>query len=649
MDLAIDGQTPFTFDTECSCGSGIYSYPNRGMNTGHGDITINVSLIPVSAPIDVPVRDEIVFIVRRDVLAVQRALSERLGGESKKRVHAAIAAAYPAFERAVFEQIARGLRGNEPTARPVRIDVYDPEELEALVREKAENSAVISLDPLLCTGPTNFSVSRLFNLSGTLSLGMTHRPGSPAIAEQVEGLRKYFGDRAVVLVDDDLFSGGTAQQAISTLGLNIDKFLPQIKAGEGRALVRQGVTIDPIVNYEISENSVINIGDVRDFLLGASGLVVALPSGELGRTPYCLPFLCPGERASVLPELTSEFSCAILASNYRFYRELENLLGFPICLQHGDPSFARMMEEVYDFSPSTPLSDVVIWALNGMEEIRGKNLAIGALQGLKADGKLPERAVFVDVNGTLIPADASSFNLCAEDRMRLTEVVKRLEEKGVAVGLCSDSPLAQLKDLANELKISGPMLAENGNRLDFGGTSVNIRELSNLAQLREKVIRMVPSHYRQLPDCVAPEFGGKEPAYERGEWAFGANRTTAISMFAPAELVSMLAEILEKENGLSLDASPEHNYLGIHPGRDFRHAKGMTLSLLKSHMTEVWMIGDSLSDWVDPSSEVYSIFVANARVPEQTLRRARLATGEKLVGGVIDLLEQIDGIERPAA
>ena len=155
------------------------------------------------------------------------------------------------------------------------------------------NAAVISLDPML-PARHNLAISRLFALGGYERLGHVARPGAPPIEHQLAAIP----GGSYTLRDDDAMTGST-RAAVRDL-------LPaRIAIAELRVAVPHGHDEDVV--------------DARDFLLGADegGLVVQLPNGDLGRSPYLLPYVDPAARASV--RASHAFSLDVWSLNARLF------------------------------------------------------------------------------------------------------------------------------------------------------------------------------------------------------------------------------------------------------------------------------------------------------------------------------------------
>jgi hypothetical protein len=157
---------------------------------------------------------------------------------------------------------------------------------------------------------------------------------------------------------------------------------------------------------------------------------------------------------------------------------------------------------------------------------------------------------------------------------------------------------------------------------------------------------LIAVHAEQLmcvqdEDCIAPEFGGNLVNPNSNSWSFGANRQTSVTVFGPAALIESLGTTFNGNPNYTVDSSPEYNYVAIHPGNNYRVNKGITLNLLSSYGYTVVMVGNSTSDWVEPTLGVQCAFVANARISKDITEKAAYVSKKRLVEGVIDILTKL--------
>lgn len=616
--------------------------------------------IDTDAPKTVHLGEEhqFVFVARDDAQYVVDSLAPRIvqhHGLSEDKVRRALRDAYVEFVDETLREIARGLYDPAdlcnlfPRSAPGRVEVhvYDAEPLAQGVKARAAGCELVSLDPLIGDGAHELAVSRLFYIGGLQSIGITHRPGSPSLAEQCKALRERIGDKPLAVTDDDIYTGGTLRRVLQLLDRPATKAIPQIQTGNPDAA---GVPLDPVVTYVPLSRERMDIGDVRDFLLGASGLVVQLPSGEQGRLPYVLPFVSPAARASIHRSAEASFSARVLELNARFFAAVEAACGIELCVKDLEPALQVSLEELYGVSSSTPVQKVLRWARRHMDSLWSETKAVGVMQAKLDALDLPDRMVLLDVNGTLIPDELRTRAVFSKGQVaQLQQRVESLEAAGVPVGLCSDSPLPQLRVLAGRLGLRGPIFAENGNIVEHAGRKETLRSLPGREELVDLIREYAAGSFREIAAVTAPEFGGREPNFERGEWAFGAGRESSLSVMGPPELIRFLGDRLSVFEGYSVDCSPEYHFLCIHVGEDYRRSKGDTLRLIARFGHATLMVGNSLSDWVEPDTGVKCAFVGNARIPEHVRGAAAFVSHAHCFEGVLEILStvQLDSREGP--
>jgi hypothetical protein len=251
-------------------------------------------------------------------------------------------------------------------------------------------------------------------------------------------------------------------------------------------------------------------------------------------------------------------------------------------------------------------------------------------------------AVLIDVNDTLIPSGAGHVP-GAPAWTRFRQVVAGFRHTGRAVGLCSDSPLDQLRSFGRDIGLGGdfPVVAENGNVVAVDGT-VRVRApFPELSEVRAMVVDLGRElGLRQHEDAVAPEFGGRRPDGE--SWAFGANRRASVSVFGPPRLITAAARRLAERPGLAVDVGVQDTFLGVHPYPDLRGGKARALRRLAADGHRIVMIGNSGSDWVAPDSGVRCGFVGNADVPAAVREAAWAISPLPCLDGVLDLLSLLE-------
>ncbi|MBI4990925.1 HAD family phosphatase [Candidatus Gottesmanbacteria bacterium] len=303
-----------------------------------------------------------------------------------------------------------------------------------------------------------------------------------------------------------------------------------------------------------------------------------------------------------------------------------------------DEHFAVLMHKLYGFDVRTPMRIVTSWIMDNFDKLWEQTKIQGEFQEkLEALG-LPPNVVFIDVNGTLFPDDSENGYIPEGDIELFQETLVKAQTKGLSIGLCSDSPLPQLIDLAKKLGIDGPIIAENGNILYYKDKMVIIESLSDIEKLKREIAKKAyDSGFIQVGDWIAPEFGGRIDSSNL-QWGLGANRITSITVFGPPSLIQRLGESFKDGNGFSIDCSPEYNYLAIHPGKDFRSNKGKTLNILSVYGHNIMMIGNSMSDWVDPEMGVKCVFASESRINSEISQKAAYISNKPFIKGVVDII-----------
>jgi nicotinic acid mononucleotide adenylyltransferase len=180
----------------------------------------------------------------------------------------------------------------------------------------------ISLDAAI-PGKYNLAISRLYLLCDIAqatrlsSPTLTHRPGSADIPSQLARIPSGPNAPSYILFDDDIYTGNTMRRATSLLTT------PSLSSSDPREdparVIISTLSLTPTMPRPIE------IADARDFLVGTShgGLVVRLPSGQLARAPYVLPYVSPNARASIPLGGEVEFSREVWRLNLAHYESVK--------------------------------------------------------------------------------------------------------------------------------------------------------------------------------------------------------------------------------------------------------------------------------------------------------------------------------------
>ncbi|MFI2609388.1 hypothetical protein [Kitasatospora sp. NPDC018619] len=265
------------------------------------------------------------------------------------------------------------------------------------------------------------------------------------------------------------------------------------------------------------------------------------------------------------------------------------------------------------------------------------------------DGR-PFAVVLLDVNGTLVPSTPGP----PPDRRaleRLRRLVARLTATGVAVGLCSDSPLEQLWGFGERIGLGTPpgfpVVAENGNVVAVDGTVRTTTPFPALPGLRAEVAAAAAARgLTRVDDVVAPEFGGRPPTGR--DWAFGANRQASAGVFGAPDFIHDVRRRLTgwsaaNRLGLSVELAPGHAYAVIHPYPRTASGKRVALAALaaRAPRRRFLLVGNSPADWVPGVANVGCAFVADPSVPPQARDAAWYVSPRPELAGVVDILEHL--------
>jgi hypothetical protein len=309
---------------------------------------------------NVPEAADFVYVMRRDSEYVARQFVARLGDEAP---YADILAAYDRAVDALAEAILRAFSAVHDAPA---VDLIDS---AAVHRRRLElidglDGCVISMDPLMEEGALPLAFSRCYRPGGVDFIEMIPRPGSPTLPEQVERIAAEAAGRPLIVVEDDFYTGDTL---VTTLGKHLGESLAEriagVVAGTKVGLREPSFPVYAAVRYQreggLDPLEKVDLGDPRDYVIGASGLVCRVASGRLGRLPYVLPFVSPAARANIPAVAEASFSAEALELSRAFYADLSAIVGAPVTLELADPAFAIACEELLGISPGASMADVL--------------------------------------------------------------------------------------------------------------------------------------------------------------------------------------------------------------------------------------------------------------------------------------------------
>jgi hypothetical protein len=318
---------------------------------------------------------DFVYIMRLDEEFTINPIAQKLAQENQlqeERIKTLLLEEYKSFLHNLIESLycCFSLKGS------IQFHIYDPNELDMLIRQRARDISIVSMDPLISHEVFSLKVSRAYYFGGEKYVGLVARPGTPPLDMQAQQLAENVNGKPVCLVEDDVFSGEsiiTSLNALNIHGIRILKVIPGIQIGPLDNLTKRGIVIDPIVKYQIYNGTDIfdrvDLGDPRVYLVGAEGLLVRLPNGKYGRAPYILPFVNSTARSSIPVESTYSFALKILQANLDFFTGVEQKVGRPLLLRHMDELFINIMRDLYDFEEDSPITRVVVWTIDNIDSI----------------------------------------------------------------------------------------------------------------------------------------------------------------------------------------------------------------------------------------------------------------------------------------
>lgn len=308
----------------------------------------------------VPPEVDFVYVMRRDSDYVAAQYTARLGIEE---AFGDVRAAYDSTVDALATAIMAAFQS--AYERPA-VDLLDAQEID---RRRGELIAslgagtVISMDPLMEEGALPLAFSRCYLPGGVEYVEMIPRPGYPPLEEQVAAITAAAGSEPIVVVEDDFFSGETLTTMLGTYLGALAENVIGVVVGTKVGLLEPNFAVLPAVRYICEDDrdplGKIDLGDPRDYVVGASGLVCRLRSGRLGRLPYILPFVSPAARASIPKAAEGELSAAAFDLSRRFYEELGAITGGTITLAAADPAFASACKELLDLDSQMPILDAL--------------------------------------------------------------------------------------------------------------------------------------------------------------------------------------------------------------------------------------------------------------------------------------------------
>lgn len=578
---------------------------------------------------------------------------ERLHPLYEQFMHHCIGALRKAFE------IAPASMRNDGPYEGLSITNLDPTILGKLLAAKLGDGLVIDLTSHGADGSTSkLSISRLYTPDGETLVRFAPRVGEASVIDQLVALRGAVKGRhadGVSILEDFVVTGSTLHTVINAMAdaqLRVERVVAFGAFGNTASL-----PVDPVVRFVGSDPRKLldraDLVEYREFLLGSGGCSTLLPSGKTGQAPYIFPFASPTKRASVPSETAAAFSTDILRANAEFYARASQVLGIDVRLADVRPTFAVAASELFGRAPTDAMTDVAARCIDRLAKSSTSVVATPSSFSLLRHLRLPQKIIFLDVNGTLIRPGESEVNALA--RAELITRCAAAEAAGYSIGLCSDSPLDGLQRLAGQLGITGPIIAENGALVANGNARpVVLRFFPNRETAIGTIERIAERHgVRRESDRWAVEFGGKNPnsSENTGQawYAFGAGRHETIAVFGSPEFIAELGKVdwralMGGTDEMTFDCNPHagsYGFFSLQPLADYRAGKTRTLEALVQLGIQVRMIGDGESDVAPRSSGVVVGLVGNTKVDPSIIPEGSYSTPLQHALGAAHIMTQM--------
>lgn len=269
------------------------------------------------------------------------------------------------------------------------------------------------------------------------------------------------------------------------------------------------------------------------------------------------------------------------------------------------------------------------------------------------------KLVLIDLDMTLID---KSYNLT----LPLEEVrsaVSQAQARGFIVGLNSDSGSVTLKDWGDKLGLNGPVISERG-ALIWLPMYFRPVEFASLAarqfpELNEDFINNLPSIGLTILGGNANVLQAEYQSGQVGERIIIINnyRERSLSFFArkvdddgklviDSELLNWAVFLLQSiikakypaiEAEMDEDNNPDYGIYILHSARSQKQTAVVWL-LEESLLSEVWMVGDSMSDLIS-DERVNHVAVANASEPFK--QKAKIIMEQPITAGVVEFLQSL--------
>ena len=238
------------------------------------------------------------------------------------------------------------------------------------------------------------------------------------------------------------------------------------------------------------------------------------------------------------------------------------------------------------------------------------------------------RLVMTDVDGTIITGGDTISPV-------VLHVVRRLEEQGVMVGLVSGRTLPRLESLANNLGITGPIIAENGGvaKLKVNG------EVVDLGYSRQPALEALEKLKALYPDAIKEREDNRDRLIDVVIWSQGVE---------VSELRRHLGKTQLLDSGYILHLIQE----GISKGRTLTRLLG-DIADGSITLANVMVFGDSVTDLSLFEIFPHSVFIVNPKLTteqwEGLKKIARYVNDLPVDEGFVEVVSHIVNIRTPGA
>lgn len=255
------------------------------------------------------------------------------------------------------------------------------------------------------------------------------------------------------------------------------------------------------------------------------------------------------------------------------------------------------------------------------------------------------RICLLDLDGTLVDEE---YHLTAPAK-DVRRAVVELQGQGVCVGLHSDTPVETLRTWGRQLRMNGPVIAENGAIIDWPSMAISMEPTASWPATRREEI--VGGLHAEFPGSwiVVGDVNtlSRKPlsSYTCLDTAILVNgfRRASVSLFVRGGgplFIERVARVLEsfRSPGLSLLTDAEYGFCSLRPVAANKTLGVRRLSLLVED-AKFCMIGNTANDLIEPPPDVLQVAVANAS--RDYISRCAIVTTGARSHGCIEALQTL--------